>query len=92
MSDMRIYVLAGAFLIGAAAPSVAGEGGDGKYNGATQRSIYDVVRGEYLQGYDVGMMEGRAATAAPLPREDQWQREQRSQDPFYIRNETQTAD
>ena len=81
MTDTRIYVLVGAFLIGATTPSAASEGGDGKYNGAVQRSIYDVVRGEYLRGYEPILQTGRAATAEPLPSA------QSHEEPEYMRRE-----
>ena len=82
MTDTRIYVLVGAFLIGATLPSAANDG-DGKNNGATQRSIYDVVRGEFISGYQpLLLQEGRAATAEPLPSAQPYQ------EPEYMRRES----
>lgn len=95
MSDMRIFVLAGAFVLGAAAPAAA-EGGSSDHR-RIQNSIYDVLFERYEQGYPAESappetIEGRASAEGPPPRQNEWERRQNSQDPYYFRHESQTND
>ena len=73
----------------------AAQADDGQHNSRIQNSIYDTVRGGAAPAEGFGVLEGRAATAAPLPADSraQWSADERgSNDPFYFRQTSRSTD
>lgn len=73
----------------------AAQADDGQNNSRIQNSIYDTVRGEAVPADGFVVLQGRSATAAPLPADSGAQLradELGGNEPFYFRQTTRETD